>query len=57
MLKRVCDRCGKEIVDDENWFQIKIDKCNESCVYCSAGRAEFCEKCFNEFKEQLANKT
>ena len=59
MLKRVCDRCKKEIDDDNFWFQIKINKMNkmidEGRIYCGAGGAEFCENCFNDFKAQLAN--
>lgn len=55
MLKRVCDRCEKEINTDKPWFQIRCEKMKEDRLYCGAGIHELCEDCFNDFKAQLAN--
>lgn len=58
MIKRICDKCEKEIksiMNDEIWFKIKCDKMMDNCVYCGAGAYELCENCFNEFKSQFAN--
>lgn len=55
MLKRICDKCGKEVNSDKFWFRIDCDKMNGGVIYCGAGVYEFCEKCFNDFKAQLAN--
>lgn len=58
MLKRVCDRCEKEInLDTDFWFQMKCDKMDDDSFYCGAGTYELYNKCFDEFKKQLANKT
>lgn len=56
MLKRVCDRCEKEIdMDNDFWFQMSCNKMDENEIYCGAGTYELCDKCFNEFKTQFAN--
>jgi len=57
MLKRICDRCGKEIQDDTPWFNFKIDKMKDNCVFCGGGHFELCEHCFLLFKKDFANKT
>lgn len=56
MLKRICDKCGKEInLDADFWFQMMCNKMDENQIFDGAGVYELCDKCFKEFKEQLAN--
>jgi hypothetical protein len=57
MLKRICDRCGKEIKDDAPWFRFKVDKMKYEYVFCSGGHFELCEHCWLLFKKDFANKT
>lgn len=56
MLKRTCDKCGKEIdVDNHYWFQMACNQMDENEIYCKDGIYELCDECFNHFKAQLAN--
>lgn len=55
MLKRVCDRCEKEICDDETWYSIRCEKVKENDICCCGRTSELCEKCYNDFFAQFAN--
>ena len=56
MLKRICDKCGKEIdLNTDFWFRMKCDKMDEDQIYCGAGVYELCKKCFDDFKAPFAN--
>lgn len=52
MLKRICDKCGKEMV---TWFQINYKKIEDDDIIFCGKMSELCEDCFDNFKEQLAN--
>lgn len=55
MLKRVCDKCGKEVDNDKFWFKIDCDKMSGNVIFCGAGVFEFCNTCFDNFTAQFAN--
>lgn len=57
MLKRICDRCGKEIQENAYCFNFKVDKMKYEYVFCSGEHFELCEHCWLLFKKDFANKT
>lgn len=59
MLKRVCDKCGKEIERNEYWYNIPIEKMkNYNIIGIRAGGThELCGSCYSDLQQCLANKT
>lgn len=66
MIKRFCDRCGREL--GETWYQITISaRCNHDDRCTLSGLAhnlnaafaptpDYCEECKEEFQKFLRNK-
>lgn len=54
MIRRICDRCGKQIERDEDYFTVTKERHNDSnafvpmfsaCGNSAAAKPEYCEAC------------
>jgi hypothetical protein len=59
MLKRICDKCGKEKKNiNDTWYSIRIKpfKGIEVLIdHSEQDSYELCPDCYNDFKAQFAN--
>lgn len=57
MLKRYCDRCGKEILGNEEYISIDIERMVGQYSKDQEGQdADICGECHGKFKVFMANR-
>lgn len=51
--RRVCDRCGKIILKNDSYINLKADLHEFGCVTYNFFEADLCEECREKFNELI----
>ena len=56
MLKRICDRCGREFVNKENYYKVFVESYGDPLSYRPNIDKDLCEGCRKELDEFMNGK-
>jgi len=56
MIKRFCNKCGKEISDFQTFYAVNIAICKEAMPEEELMRLDICDKCFDDMYRQMKEK-